>query len=189
MRIVEIETSPLGCSTDLSRACEEPIIIDESERLLTAGQLYADALAGVEADVATRQKPRVRTANPQRIQLWGAGTDGLPRRGSRTIRLFRAQPEEVFAALRAQPFGQGLRLDAGTFNVFEDLDEPELRVDGELAGAFALRSAMVEVSVRAVRFNSMFTAIEVRLTNRGHPRRFFRAAHDAIQSLPLPGRT
>jgi hypothetical protein len=187
--VASFDVPQLGLSADLSTEGEEPTIIDESQSLLSAGELYAAALAGVDAGLATRQKVGVRIPNPQRIQLWGSGTSGIPRRGSRTIRLFRAQPEEIFAALRAQPFGAGLQLDAETFDVVEVLDEPELHVDGQLAGAFAVGSRSVEVRVRAARFNTMFTAIEVRLAKRCHPRRFFRAAHEAIQSLPLPGRS
>ncbi|MGI9610823.1 MAG: hypothetical protein ACR2NL_11090, partial [Acidimicrobiia bacterium] len=71
----------------------------------------------------------------------------------------------------------------------EVLDEVELHVEGVLFGAFALRSGGVAVSVRATRFNAMFTAVEIRLNARRHPRRFFQAAHDSIQSLPIPGRT
>lgn len=168
---------------------EDPVIIDESERLFSAGELYTLAFGDVEASPAARSRPRVKVQNNQRMQLWGAGTSGVPRRGSRTIRLFRAQPDDVFAALRRHPFGQGLRLESGSFKVIDVLGEPELHAAGVLLGAFALRPGGVAVSLRAARFNAMFTAVEIRLTARRHPRRFFRAAHDSIQSLPIPGRT
>lgn len=168
---------------------EQPTIIDESERSLTAGELYAAALSGVEIEESNKPRRRVAAANGQRIQLWGAGTSGRPRRGSRSVRLFRAQPEEIFSALESRPFGRGLQLDVRTFEIRELLDEPELRVEGQLDGAFVLRSKHVDVDLRAARFNSMFTAVEIKLTARRHPRRFFRAAHEAIHSLPLPGRT
>ncbi|MFW2383201.1 MAG: hypothetical protein ACN4GZ_15725, partial [Acidimicrobiales bacterium] len=168
---------------------QDQMIIDESERLFSAGELYTLAFGDIEESPAPKSRPRLRVQNVQRIQLWGAGTSGVPRRGSRTIRLFKAEPDEVFAALRHHPFGQGLRLDPGTFRVVEVLDDVELHAEGVLLGAFALRSSGVAVTLRAARFNAMFTAVEIRLNARRHPRRFFRAAHDSIQSLPIPGRT
>jgi hypothetical protein len=168
---------------------DQPTIIDESERCFSASELYAAALSGIDVETPNKPKRRVGGSNDQRVQLWGAGTNGTPRRGSRTIRLFRAQPDDVFVALRAHPFGRGLQLDAQTLEVRELFGEPELHVEGQLEGAFALRSRGVGIKLRATRFNAMFTAVEIRLAERRHPYRFFVAAHDAIRSLPLPGRT
>ncbi|MGI9611202.1 MAG: hypothetical protein ACR2NL_12990, partial [Acidimicrobiia bacterium] len=86
---------------------EDPTIIDESERLFSAGELYERAFGDVEEPSPAKSRTHIKVRNDQRIQLWGAGTSGIPRRGSRTIRLFRAEPAQVFAALRRHPVGQG----------------------------------------------------------------------------------
>ena len=167
---------------------DSPEIIDESERLLSAGELYADALDGSTSASPARAKarrPSIAAAQP-RMQLWGAGTSGIPRRGSRTIRLFRTSPDDLYTALIDSSQGP---LVFHTFEMVSVLDEMELHGHGELNNAYALRSGPVPVTLRAARFNSMFLAVELRLDSRKHPRNFFRAAHNAIEHLDLPGRT
>jgi hypothetical protein len=164
---------------------EEPAIIDESERRLSAGDLYTSALAGLpESNPPGRSERRVGQGGVPgpRIRLWGAGTSGTPRRGSRAVRLYHAEIEEVFESVRcARP--AGLALDASSIDLRSVLGELELHGRGTLTGAFATRSAAVRVSLRVCRFNAMFTAVELKLESRRHPRRFFAAAHDALGSL------
>ena len=180
----------IGSSTvvllDAATLDDLPVIIDESERLLSADELYREALEGSEPD---RHKPRSRpTSVPQpRMQLWGSGTSGMPRRGSRTIRLFRADPDQVAKGVRHTALTDQLTL--GRYESRMVMGEPELHGSGHLYGAFLLRpSAPVDVTIRVARFNGTFAALELKLASRGHPRHFFRAAHDAVEALDLPGR-
>jgi hypothetical protein len=165
---------------------DEPAILDESERLLSAGELYASALSGLESS-SGRADRHALTGGPARptIQLWGAGTSGIPRRGSRAVRLFHNPLEDVFDSVR-RGSPPGLTIDTASIGVCSVLGELEMHGTGTLAGAFATRSAAVAVSLRVCRFNAMFTAIEVKLESRRHPRRFFAAAHDALRSLVAP---
>ncbi|NNE95616.1 MAG: hypothetical protein HKN24_06265 [Acidimicrobiales bacterium] len=167
-------------------------VIDESHRMLSAQELYADALGDAEPDTTAKPKLRIHT-RPEyapRLQLWGAGTSGIPRKGSRSIRLFKAEPAAVFEVLETEPSTELLTFHPGSVRQRHRFpDDIELCWSGSLCGAYAWRSRPVEVELRATRFNTMFTAVELSLVSRRHPRRFFRAAHDAIQQLRLPGRS
>ena len=171
---------------DPETADDLTVIIDESERLLSADDLYRDAVEGLELERQSKVRSRPASVPQPSMQLWGAGTSGVPRKGSRTIRLFHASPEHVAHAVRLGSTSGRLRLSSCERRLVSA--ESEWPATGQLYGSFRLRpSVPVEVSVRVARFNRTFAAVELKLESKRHPRRFFRAAHDAIGALDLPG--
>ncbi len=174
-----------------------PIILDESERMLSADDLYRVAHEDTDPEMQGQTRPRTSRARPMapgvqpgvqsNVQLWGSGTSGRPGKGSRTIRLFSVSPSELVQGLRSSRASAALALEH--FEQRRVGSELELFATGQLIGAFRLRPTVpVRVSARVLRFNSSFSAFEVTLESKRHPRRFFRAAHDAIEALNLPGR-
>ena len=160
---------------------ETPQLIDESERLLSAAALYEVAVSGAPSQVR-RAGVRTPLAQPGRgsVPLWGSGTSGLPRRGSRSVRLFHSSPAALIDRVLMPGTRQGpLVIDRKS----AIMDAEDLTVAGELSGAFLLWSGRVAVSFRVCRFNSMFSIAEIRLVSRRHPRRFFGAAHRAIDQF------
>ncbi len=166
---------------------DEPTIIDETEAPPTSKELYAEWLIAYDPDQPGQPRLRVSPAAKPRMPLWGPDTSGIPKRGSRAVRLFRTEPETLFDAVRGSQ-GSRLRVLPESFHTKMVLDSEELHGEATLSNAFSLRSSTVRVSVRTARFNVLFMAVELRLASRGHPRRFFKAAHEAIDELNLPGR-
>ncbi len=159
-----------------------PELIDESERLLSAADLYEAAYGDTVNPVgATTVRRSTAAPNQTRVPLWGQGTSGVPRKGSRCVRLFHCEPSALIDRVLVNGHGAGPLQLAN--EVTRTIDGDELHVNGELAGAFALRSETVDVSVRICRFNAIFSIAEVTLQSRRHPRRFFDTAHQAISQL------
>ncbi len=163
------------------------VLIDESERTLTAAELFATAFTDVDEDdrTSTRRTALPRAGQAPGVQLWGSSTTGVPRRGSRCVRLFHDSPAVV--SDRVRRFGAGdqfLRLEQEEL-VTTSGDEIELTVPGRLFGAFLLGSHPVRVVLRVARFNPLFTLAELTLESRRHPRRFFAVAHGAMGFLAL----
>ncbi len=161
---------------------ESPQLIDESEGLLSAAALYEVAVSGAPSQAPASSGPRSRLAPAGRgsVPLWGSGTSGIPRRGSRSVRLFHSEPAAIIDHVLSPGTRQGpLVIDPNSAIVTAE----DLVVAGELSEAFLLWQGRVNVSLRVCRFNSMFSIAEIRLVSRRHPRRFFLAAHRAIDQL------
>lgn len=157
-------------------------MIDESERLLTAAALYEVAVSGAPTPDRPRVGSRTPVAPPGRgpVPLWGSGTSGIPRRGSRSVRLFRSEPAALIDHVLMPETRQGPLVIDRTSAI---VNAEDLVVAGELSDAFLFWSGRVTVSLRVCRFNSMFSIAEIGLVSRRHPRRFFRAAHRAINQF------
>lgn len=161
------------------------VLIDESERMLTAAELFATAFTDVEEEgrAPTRRTVLPRGDQGPGVQLWGSSTTGVPRRGSRCVRLFHDSPGAL--SDRVRRFGSGdevLRLEQEELVMASGL-EIDLTVPGRLFGAFLLGSHPVRVMLRVARFNPLFTLAELTLVSRRHPRRFFAVAHGAMGFL------
>ncbi len=161
---------------------ESPQLIDESECLLSAAALYEAAVSGAPGEERHRASVRPLANPPDRgqVPLWGSGTSGLPRRGSRSVRLFHSEPASLINHVLMPGASHGpLVIDRASAII----DAEDLVVAGELSDAFLFWSGRVKVSLRICRFNSMFSIAEIRLVSRRHPRRFFRAAHRGIDQF------
>ncbi|NNF53570.1 MAG: hypothetical protein HKN03_03905 [Acidimicrobiales bacterium] len=157
-------------------------LIDESERLLTAADLYDAAVSGSSNSERSRVAVRPLGAAQSRgsVPLWGSGTSGLPRRGSRSVRLFHSQPAVLISHVLTARGNRGpLVIDRKSASIAAE----DLVVPGELSDAFLVWPGRVNVSLRICRFNSIFSIAEIRLISRRHPRHFFQAAHRAIDQL------